>query len=64
VAPGHKVLATQFSISRTRTPTTAVFGAVGSLLRRFEPDGEGGFKLDVDLRLEPGETRIPHCPLP
>ena len=30
----------------------------------FEPDGEGGYVLDVDLKLEPGETRLPHCPLP
>ena len=41
-----------------------VFGAVGSLLRRFEEDGKGGFKLDVELRLEPGETRVPKCPIP
>lgn len=65
VAPGHKVLATQFfDIEDPHAYDDVVFGAVGSLLRRFEPDGEGGFKLDVDLRLEPGETRIPHCPLP
>jgi catechol 1,2-dioxygenase len=41
-----------------------VFGAVGSLLRHFEPDGEGGFTLDVKLRMEPGETRVPKCPIP
>jgi catechol 1,2-dioxygenase len=65
VAPGHKVLATQFfDVEDPHAYDDVVFGAVGSLLRRFEPDGEGGFKLDVDLRLEPGETRIPHCPLP
>lgn len=65
VAPGHKVLATQFfDMEDPHAFDDVVFGAVGSLLRKFEPDGEGGFRLDVDLRLEPGETRIPHCPLP
>jgi catechol 1,2-dioxygenase len=37
---------------------------VGSLLRKFEPDGDGGFTLDVDLKLEAGVTALPHCPLP
>lgn len=65
VAPGHKVLATQFfDIDDPHAFDDVVFGAVGSLLRKFEPDGKGGFSLDVDLRMEPGETRIPHCPLP
>jgi catechol 1,2-dioxygenase len=65
VAPGHKVLATQyFDIDDPHAYDDVVFGAVGSLLRRFEPDGEGGFKLDVELRLEPGETRVPKCPIP
>lgn len=65
VAPGHKVLATQFfDAEDPHALDDVVFGAVGSLLRRFEPDGEGGFALDVELRLEPGEARIPHCPLP
>jgi catechol 1,2-dioxygenase len=65
IAPGHKVLATQmFDEDDPHAYDDAVFGAVGSLLRRFEPDGKGGYTLDVDLRLEPGEQRIPHCPLP
>lgn len=65
VAPGHKVLATQFfDIEDPHAHDDVVFGAVGSLLRRFEPDGEGGFGLDIELRLEPGEPRLPHCPLP
>ncbi|MGA0611761.1 dioxygenase [Caldimonas sp. KR1-144] len=65
VAVGHKVLATQFfDAEDPHAMDDVVFGAVGSLLRRFEPDGEGGFRLDVELRLEPGETRVPHCPLP
>ncbi|WP_137896228.1 dioxygenase [Ramlibacter sp. 2FC] len=65
VAPGHKVLATQFfDAEDPHALDDVVFGAVGSLLRRFEPDGAGGFTLDVELRLEPGETHIPHCPLP
>ena len=41
-----------------------VFGAVGSLLRTFEDDGKGGVKLHIDLRMEPGETRVPKCPIP
>lgn len=65
VASGHKVLATQyFDIEDPHACDDVVFGAVGSLLRRFEPDGEGGFSLDVEMRLEPGETRVPHCPIP
>lgn len=64
-AEGHKVLATQFfDIEDPNAFEDVVFGAVGSLLRRFEPDGEGGYQLDIELRLEPGETRLPHCPLP
>lgn len=65
VAPGHKVLATQFfDAEDPHAHDDVVFGAVGSLLRHFEPDGKGGFQLDVDLRLEPGETHIPKCPIP
>jgi catechol 1,2-dioxygenase len=65
IAPGHKVLATQmFDEDDPHAYDDAVFGGVGSLLRHFEPDGKGGYTLDVDLRLEPGEQRIPHCPLP
>ncbi len=65
VASGHKVLATQFfDIEDPHAHEDVVFGAVGSLLRRFEPDGRGGFGLDLDLRLEPGEPHLPHCPLP
>lgn len=65
VAPGYRVLATQFfDAEDPHAYDDVVFGAVGSLLRRFEPDGEGGFRLHVDLKLERGETRIPHCPLP
>lgn len=65
VAPGHKVLATQyFDIEDPHAHDDVVFGAVGSLLRRFEPDGDGGFSLDIEMRLELGETRVPHCPIP
>ena len=65
IAPGHKVLATQFfDIDDPHAHDDVVFGAVGSLLRRFEPDGEGGYRLDVELRLERGETRVPNAPLP
>jgi catechol 1,2-dioxygenase len=65
VANGFKVLATQyFDAEDPHAEDDVVFGAVGSLLRRFEPDGEGGFELDVELKLEPGETRVPHCPIP
>ena len=65
VAPGHKVLATQyFDVEDPHAYDDVVFGAVGSLLRTFEPDGQGGFKLDVEMRLEPGETRVPLCPIP
>jgi catechol 1,2-dioxygenase len=65
VAAGHKVLATQyFDAEDPHAFDDVVFGAVGSLLRTFESDGEGGFKLDVELRLEPGVTLVPMCPIP
>ena len=65
VAPGHKVLATQFfDADDPHAYDDVVFGAVGSLLRQFESDGAGGFKLDVKLRMERGETRVPKCPIP
>lgn len=65
VAEDHKVLATQFfDIEDPHAHDDVVFGAVGSLLRRFEPDGQGGFTLDLELRLEPGLPQIPKCPLP
>lgn len=65
VAEGHKVLATQyFDADDPHAYDDVVFGAIGSLLRRFEPDGQGGWRLDVELRLEPGATVIPMCPLP
>jgi len=64
-AEGYKALATQFfDREDPNADEDVVFGAVGSLLRTFEPDGEGGYRLQVDLRVEPGETRLPHCPLP
>ena len=65
IAPGHKVLATQFfDADDPHAYDDVVFGAVGSLLRHFEPADNGGYKLDVELRLEPGETRVPKCPIP
>jgi catechol 1,2-dioxygenase len=64
-APGHKVLATQFfDADDPHAYDDVVFGVVGSLLRKFEPDSEGGCRLDLELRLEPGEPHLPHCPLP
>ncbi|MES2977369.1 MAG: dioxygenase [Pseudomonadota bacterium] len=65
VAPGHRVLATQFfDAEDPHTQDDVVFGTVGSLLREFEPNGQGGWRLDIELRLAPGETVLPHCPLP
>jgi len=64
VAPGHKVLATQlFDVDDPHAFDDVVFGAVGSLLRKFEPDAEGAFHLDVELRLAPGATHVPNPPL-
>ncbi len=64
-ADGYKALATQFfDAEDPHAFDDVVFGAVGSLLRKFEPDGEGGFRLHVDLKLERGLTVLPHCPLP
>ena len=64
IAPGHKVLATQiFDASDPYANNDAAFGAVGSLLRSFESDGQGGFSLNVEFKLEPGDTVIPRPPL-
>lgn len=64
IAPGHKVLTTQiFDANDPFAYNDAAFGAVGSLLRKFEADSQGHFHLEVELRLEPGETRIPTPPL-
>jgi len=65
VAEGHKVLATQFfDQDDPHAFDDVVFGAVGSLLRQFEPDGEGGFRLDLEFRLAPGQSPMPKCPIP
>jgi catechol 1,2-dioxygenase len=64
-AEGYKTLATQiFDAADPNAYRDVVFGAVGSLLHSFEPDGEGGWILDLALKLEPGEMRMPMCPLP
>ncbi len=64
IAPGHKVLSTQiFDALDPWAENDAAFGAVGSLLRRFEPDGEGEYTLDVTFKLERGDTVIPRPPL-
>lgn len=66
IAPGYRVLATQiFDAEDPHIDTDVVFGAVGSLVRRFEahPQRAGELCLQVDITLEPGETRIPHPPL-
>ncbi|RJF92712.1 dioxygenase [Noviherbaspirillum saxi] len=65
IAPDHKVLATQiFDALDPYAYSDAAFGAVGSLLRSFEPDGESGYKLDLELRVEPGQSNLPRPPLP
>lgn len=66
IAEGFRVLPTQiFDHADPHIDDDVVFGAVGSLVRRLDVDPEhpGEFRLDVDLMLEPGETRIPHAPL-
>ncbi len=64
IAQGHKVLTTQiFDAHDPYAYSDAAFGAVGSLLRNFEPDSKGHFHLDVELCLEPGVMRIPTPPL-
>jgi catechol 1,2-dioxygenase len=64
-APGHKTLATQiFDADDPNAYRDAVFGAVGSLLHTFTPEADGSHHLDLELKLEPGEMRMPVCPLP
>jgi catechol 1,2-dioxygenase len=64
IVPGYKVLTTQiFDALDPWAENDAAFGAVGSLLRRFEPDTHGGYTLDVEFKLEPGPTVIPRPPL-
>lgn len=65
IAPEHKVLTTQiFDARDPHAYDDAAFGAVGSLLRDFKPDGAGDFLLELGLRLEPGEPHVPTPPLP
>jgi len=64
IAPQHKVLTTQiFDANDSYAYSDAAFGAVGSLLRKFELRSNGTYHLDVELRLEPGETKLPKPPL-
>lgn len=66
IAQGYRVLATQiFDAQDKYIENDVVFGAVGSLVREFKPhpDHPDELALDVELMLEPGETRIPHPPL-
>jgi len=66
IAQGYRVLATQiFDAIDPHIHNDVVFGAVGSLVREFQPHPEhpDELHLTVELMLEPGETRIPHPPL-
>jgi catechol 1,2-dioxygenase len=64
-AEGYKTLATQiFDADDPNAYRDVVFGAVGSLLHHFEKAPEGGYVLNLELRLEPGTMRTPLCPLP
>lgn len=65
LAEGYKTLATQiFDADDPNAYRDVVFGAVGSLLHRFEKLEDGSYLLDLELRLEEGAMRIPLCPLP
>lgn len=65
LADGYKTLATQiFDADDPNAYRDVVFGAVGSLLQRFEARSDGSYTLDLELRLEPGTMRVPLCPLP
>ena len=65
MAEGYKTLATQiFDADDPNAYRDVVFGAVGSLLHRFERRPDESFSLDLDLKLEPGTMRVPMCPLP
>ncbi len=66
IKEGYRVLATQiFDAQDPHINTDVVFGAVGSLVRNFEPHPTqpNAWQLHVEIMLEPGETRIPHPPL-
>lgn len=64
-ASGYRALITQyFDADDPKAHDDCVFGAVGSLLRKLEPDGAGGWLLDLDLKLEPGEAELPTPPIP
>jgi catechol 1,2-dioxygenase len=65
MAEGYKTLATQiFDADDPNAYRDVVFGAVGSLLHRFEQKPDGSYRLELDLKLEPGTMRVPMCPLP
>jgi catechol 1,2-dioxygenase len=63
IAEGHKVLTTQiFDELDTYAFDDAAFGAVGSLLRKFEPMADG-YRLDIEFKLESGVPVLPRPPL-
>lgn len=66
IAQGYRVLSTQiFDQIDAYIDSDVVFGALGSLIKQFEPHPTraGELTLDVTLTLEPGPTLIPHPPL-
>ncbi|WP_240324625.1 dioxygenase [Trinickia diaoshuihuensis] len=65
LAEGYKTLATQiFDADDPNAYRDVVFGAVGSLLQHFDVQEDGGYVLNLELKLEPGTMRVPLCPLP
>ena len=66
IAQGYRVLSTQiFDETDPHIDTDVVFGAVGSLVRPLQthPSNPEALFLEVNITLEPGETRVPKPPI-
>jgi catechol 1,2-dioxygenase len=61
----YKTLITQvFDNADDCIAADVVFGVTPALTGKFEPDGQGGWRLDYDFVMQPGIRRIPKPPLP
>jgi catechol 1,2-dioxygenase len=62
---GYRTLVTQvFADDDDMIDADVVFGVTPRLSGHFERGGDGGWKLDYDFVMQPGDRRIPRAPIP
>ena len=65
VKPGYKTLVTQvFDNADDAIESDVVFGVTPALSGEFRRRPEGGYVLEYDFTLQPGESRVPRAPIP